>query len=86
MSNFNPIVTVNGRAKDNASRSGGAALVFANVLFGDGGGSTPSFSGVETALVNQCASMPVSSASTVVIATPRSRNRPPPACRRPRPA
>ena len=58
--NFQPIITRYGRAADQASKlPGGAPVLFANILFGDGGGSAVAPADTWTALVNQVCSVPV---------------------------
>ncbi len=58
--NFQPIVTKAGRAADQASKlAGGAQVLFANILFGDGGGAAVTPADTQTALVNQVCSVPV---------------------------
>ena len=65
MTSYAPIVTIAGRAADMASRLTGGApvdLAGSTVIFGDGGGASVAFTDATTSLVNQIASMPVSSA------------------------
>ena len=58
--NFQPIVTRAGRAADQASKvAGGTPVLFANLLFGDGGGAAIAPADTWTALVNQVCSIPV---------------------------
>ncbi len=64
MTSFAQVVTIAGRAADAASRLSGAPglnIAGGTIVFGDGGGADVNPVETQTALVNQLASMPVSS-------------------------
>ncbi len=61
MTDFTLKLTHAGAVADAASKASGVPIAFTHMLIGDGGGSTPVFTGAETALVHQIASLTIAS-------------------------